>query len=264
MYFDSHAHYYDSKLLEETKGESVDSLIDALLLDGDVSYIVNVGTNTKNSLVAIEQASKHKNMYAAVGIHPSDCKEESDFSSSLDRIRSLAVNHSDTVVAIGEIGLDYYWEPIDKEMQKAYFEAQLELARELSLPVIIHDREAHGDCFDIVMSHKDVKGVFHSYSGSVEMARELIKNGWMISFSGTLTFKNAKRVVEVASALPKDKVLVETDCPYLTPHPHRGKINHSGYLKYTNDALSEIWGIESNECARITCENAKRFFGINT
>lgn len=263
MYFDSHSHYYDSKLLSQTENESVDSLIDALLLDGYVSYIVNVGTNTNNSPVAIEQAKKHRNMYAAVGIHPSDCSEENDIESALSSIESLIMNNRETVVAIGEIGLDYYWEPVQRELQAEYFEAQLQMAQRLDMPVIIHDREAHGDCFDTVMKYKNVRGVFHSYSGSAEMAKELIRHGWYISFSGTVTFKNAVRVAEVAKSLPHDRVLIETDCPYLTPHPHRGKINHSGYLKYTNAALASLWDVSEHECAQITLNNAKTFFGIS-
>ncbi len=262
MYFDSHSHYYDGKLIEETKNESVDSLIDALLLNGNVSYIVNVGTNTENSRIAIEQCRRHKNMYAAIGIHPSDCKEEKDMATALATIEALIKENSDIVVALGEIGLDYHWEPIEKELQMAYFEAQMQMTQRLSLPVVIHDRDAHGDCFDMAMKYKGVKGVFHSYSGSLEMARELIRHGWYISFSGTVTFKNAVRVAEVARSLPHDRVLIETDCPYLTPHPHRGKVNHSGYLEYTNAAIASLWGLSPEETARITLENARELFSI--
>ena len=145
---------------------------------------------------------------------------------------------------------------------KDYFEKQLSLARELGLPVVIHDREAHGDCFDTVCRYPDVKGVFHSYSGSAEMAKELVKRGWYISFSGVLTFKNAAKVKEVAAVLPKDRVLIETDCPYLAPHPHRGEINHSGLMRFTLETLAEIWGETPEKTAEITAKNAFDLFKI--
>jgi TatD DNase family protein len=147
-------------------------------------------------------------------------------------------------------------------LQARVLEAQLEMARRHSLPVIIHDREAHGDCFETVLRYPDVTGVFHSYSGSAEMARELCRRGWFLSFSGPLTFKNAERVREAARAVPKDRLLVETDAPYLAPHPMRGKINHSGYLSYTLEVLASIWGCTPEEAAEITTENAKKLFCI--
>jgi TatD DNase family protein len=174
----------------------------------------------------------------------------------------MLLNPENKGVAVGEIGLDYYWEPFDSEKQKRYFCAQMELAQELRLPVVIHDREAHGDCFDIVCRYPNVTGVFHSYSGSPEMAIELVKRGWYISFSGTISFTNARRVREVASVLPHDRVLIETDAPYLTPHPHRGKRNDSGYLSYTCKALADVWGMEEDDVARITYQNAATLFGI--
>jgi len=143
-----------------------------------------------------------------------------------------------------------------------YFKAQMSLAAALDIPVVIHDREAHGDIMDVIREFPGVRGVLHSYSGSPEMAEELVRRGYMISFSGTLTFTNARRVKEVAQTLPRESVLIETDCPYLAPHPHRGKLNHSGYLEFTNRALSEIFGISEEECAELTEMNARRFFGI--
>ncbi len=261
MYFDSHAHYYDAKLKDEFC-EGVDNLIDSLKKDNKVSYIINVGTNIENSKIALEQARSHSGMYAAVGIHPSDCKEIKDMPSALRELEALILSDREKIVALGEIGLDYYWEPIEKERQKAYLCAQLDMAEKLCIPVIIHDREAHGDCFDTVCSKKNLRGVFHSYSGSAEMARELIRRGWYISFSGTLTFKNAERVREVARSLPRDRVLIETDTPYLTPHPFRGKVNNSGYLKYINETLASIWQISEEEAAYITSQNAKTLFNI--
>ena len=261
MYFDSHAHYYDEKLIKECT-EGVDSFIDSLMTDKNISGIINVGTNIENSYIALEQATHHKGMYAAAGIHPSDCKEISNMNEAISELEKIISENRSRVVALGEIGLDYYWEPIDKDRQKEYLYAQLDLAERLDIPVIIHDRDAHGDCFDAVSSRKNIRGVFHSYSGSAEMAKDLVRRGWYISFSGTITFKNAERVRDVARALPFDKVLIETDCPYLTPHPFRGKTNHSGYIEYTNAMLASVWNLTSEETAYITAENAKTLFGI--
>ena len=259
-YFDSHAHYYDERFESEIN-ESVDTLIDALLQDS-VSYIVNIGTSPSTSRLAIEQAKRHANMYTAIGIHPSDTRFLSDIDSELAEIESLICDPENKCVCLGEIGLDYHYEGTDKEKQMEYFERQMLLAEKLGLPVSIHDREAHGDVMDVIRRHPNVKGILHSFSGSPEMAEELVRLGYYISFSGTLTFTNAKKPREVATVLPKDKVLIETDCPYLTPHPHRGKTNHSGYLSYTNAVLAGIWGVSEEECARITEENARRILGI--
>ena len=153
--------------------------------------------------------------------------------------------------------------PFDKSRQKAFFEAQMAFAEKHALPVIIHDREAHGDCVDMVRAFSGVVGVFHSYSGSAEMAKDLVRRGYYISFSGTISFKNARAVREAASVLPHDRVLIETDAPYLAPHPYRGRMNHSGYLAYTAEALADVWEIPLSEVARITEENAKQFFRLN-
>ena len=259
-YFDSHAHYYDERFGSELT-ESVDVLVDALLKDS-VSFILNVGTSPETSRLAIAQAKKHGNMYVAAGIHPSDTRFLTDIDKELAEIEELLTAPENKCVCLGEIGLDYHYDGTDKEKQMEYFERQMLLAEKLGLPVCIHDREAHGDVMDVIRRHPNVKGILHSFSGYTEMALELVKLGYLISFSGTLTFTNAKKPREVAAALPKDKVLIETDCPYLTPHPHRGKINHSGYLSYTNATLASIFGVSEEECARITEENARRFLGI--
>ena len=259
-FFDSHAHYYDERFSEEL-GEGVDSLIDTLFLE-NTSYIVNVGTSPETSRAAINQAKKYENMYTAIGIHPSDTRFISDMEEALEEIKSLISDKKNKCVALGEIGLDYHYPDTDKAKQMLYFEAEMKLAEELSLPVVIHDRDAHGDIMDVLRRYPNVRGVLHSFSGSPEMAAELISLGYMISFSGTLTFTNARRPREVAAAIPKECVLIETDCPYLAPHPHRGKMNHSGYLEYTASTLAEIWGVSPLECARITEENARRFFGL--
>ena len=259
-YFDSHAHYYDERFDSELT-ESVDDLIGALLKES-VSYIVNIGTSPATSRLAIEQAKRYENMYTAIGIHPSDTRFLGDADSELADIEALILDPSSKCVCIGEIGLDYHYDGTDKEKQMLYFERQMLLAEKLGLPVCIHDREAHADVMEVIRRHPSVKGILHSFSGSAEMASELVKLGYYISFSGTLTFTNARKPREVAAILPKDKVLIETDCPYLAPHPHRGKINHSGYLSYTNATLAGVFGISEEECARITEENARRIFNL--
>ena len=259
-YFDSHAHYYDERFESEIN-ESVDDLIGALLEDS-VSYIINVGTSPSASREAIAQAKKFKNMYTAIGIHPSDTRFLSDIDSELKDIEDLITDPENKCVCLGEIGLDYHYPETDKEKQRLYFERQMLLAEKLGLPVCIHDRDAHADTLDVIKKYPGVKGILHSFSGSAEMALELVKLGYYISFSGTLTFTNAKKPREVAAVLPKDMVLIETDCPYLAPHPNRGKINHSGYLSFTNATLAEVWGISEEECAKITESNAKRVFGL--
>ncbi len=260
MYFDSHAHYYDERFTEEYN-EGADKLISALL-SNSVSYIINVGTSPETSRAAIEQAKKYSNMYTAVGIHPSDTRALSDLQLELADIEGLIKSPESKCVALGEIGLDYHYPDTDKDKQMAYFEAQMQMAKRLSIPVVIHDREAHGDIMDMIRRYPEVRGVLHSFSGSPEMAEELVRLGYMISFSGTLTFKNARKPREVAAVVPREYILIETDCPYLAPHPLRGSLNHSGNLVYTNRVLSEILGITEEDCARLTENNAKRFFGI--
>ena len=259
-YFDSHAHYYDERFSEELT-EGVDDLIGTLLSDS-VSYIVNIGTSPQTSRAAIAQAKKYENMYTAIGIHPSDTRFLSDMDLEISEIEALILDKENKCVCLGEIGLDYHYPDTDKENQMKYFEAQMCLAEKLGVPVCIHDRESHADVMDVIVRHPKVKGVLHSFSGSAEMAQELVRLGWMISFSGTLTFTNAKKPREVAAKIPREFVMIETDCPYLAPHPKRGTLNHSGNLEYTCAVLASIWGVDVEECARITENNAKRFFGI--
>lgn len=265
--FDTHAHYFDKRFEREAEG-GADAILQSVMPD-PVSRIVNVGTNCENARLAIEQARTYEGMYAAIGIHPEDCHYVSDPDAALAELRTLLGDREsrkqDKIVALGEIGLDYHWQqygdiPMDKEKQAYFFDAQMDMAQELGLPVIIHDREAHGDCFETVLRYPQVKGVFHSYSGSAEMARELVKRGWYISFSGTLTFKNASRVREAAMSVPHDRLLIETDAPYLAPHPMRGRLNHSGLLLHSLDVLSELWGVNAEKAAEITFENAEKFF----
>ena len=274
--FDSHAHYFDSWYNDPAEGPLADELLPTILASsgGIVSHIVNIGTNIDTSRLALAQAARYEGMYAAVGIHPEDCQQIEGREDQMLALRAmLGCNEPDPVahrkqnkiVAIGEIGLDYYerdWLPVDRERQAWYFEQQMLLAKELNMPVIIHDREAHGDCFETILRHPDVRGVFHSYSGSVEMARELWRRGWMISFSGVVTFKNAKRVQEVAASIPLEYLMVETDAPYLAPHPHRGKRNNSSLMVHTVEMLASLHGISCEEMALLTAQNAARLFDI--
>ncbi len=264
--FDSHAHYFDARFESEAEG-GADAILQSIL-DKTVESVVNVGTNPETSRRALMQAAKYEGMYAAVGIHPEDC-HFLDEESSLAELRAILgtaeTRRRDKIVAIGEIGLDYHADcfgemPLDKAKEMRFFEAQLRLAEEVDLPVIIHDRDAHGDIFEAVLRHPDVRGVMHSFSGSPELVREYVRRGWYISFSGTVTFRNASRVREAASAVPRDRLLVETDCPYLAPHPMRGKLNHSGYLEYTLAAIADLWGVSLQEVADVTRENAQRLF----
>ena len=259
--FDSHAHYNDARFEEEYPGGVIRAIEDAKA--AGVRYILNAGTTPATSAQSLALAESYPFFYASVGIHPTDSMGIPDdvLGQALEQIRRLAAHPK--AVAIGEIGLDYHWDPDGKERQMRIFDAQLSLAEEVSLPVIIHDREAHGDCVDLVRLHPRVKGVFHSYSGSAEMARQLTDLGWYVSFSGPITYKNANRVREAAAAVPRDRLLVETDAPYLPPTPHRGEINYSGYLPFTIRALAQTIGMEDEETAELTTENALRFFGIH-
>lgn len=269
--FDTHAHYFDARFEREVEG-GADAIL-GKIMPAPISHIINVGTNCDNSRRAIAQAAGYKGMYATVGIHPEDCHYINDADAALDELRSVLGDQEsrkrNKIVALGEIGLDYHYEnygdiPMDKHKQAYFFDRQLELAKELNLPVIIHDREAHGDCFQTILSHPEVRGVFHSYSGSAEMAKELVRRGWFISFSGTLTFKNANRVREAALAVPRDRLLIETDAPYLAPHPMRGKLNHSGLMTYTVETLAQLWSCTPEEAAAQTSQNAKKLFFEDT
>ncbi len=266
--FDSHAHYFDRRF-----GDCADRILTEDVFGSGVGYVVNVGTNPKNSRIAVDMARDFAGMYATVGIHPEDLQLfGEDPEGMLSEIEAMIADEKarkeNKIVALGEIGLDYHeWangEYIpDKPLQKEYFERQLALADKYGMRVIIHDRDAHGDVFETVLRFPNVTGVFHSYSGSIEMARELMKRGWYISFSGVVTFKNAQRVREVARGIDLDKLLIETDAPYLAPHPFRGQMNHSGLMRYTAAAIAEVKGIGTDEIVRITTENARTLYGIS-
>ena len=261
--FDSHAHYYDGRF--DTLEGGAEALLEALFADS-VCGIVNIGTDLENAKAVLASAEKYPNMYAAIGIHPTDGQGYDDPEGTLAALEALLGDaesrRARKIVALGEIGLDYHYPDTDKHKQALFFDAQLRLALQQKMPVIIHDREAHGDCFDAVCRYPTLTGVFHSYSGSAEMAKDLVRRGWYISFSGVATFKNAPRVREAIAAVPLERILIETDAPYLAPHPHRGKCNHSGLARYTAAAVAEVKGIDTDSCCRITAENARKLFSI--
>ena len=253
MLFDTHAHYDD-----EAFDADRDALLAALPQRG-VGLVLDPGCDVGTSRRALTCAAAHPHVYAAVGIHPENCGGYT--AGDLEAIRALA--RQPKVVAIGEIGLDYYWaENPPRELQQQVLRDQLALARELDLPVIIHDREAHADTLAIVQEFPDVTGVFHCFSGSPEMARELLKRGWYLGFDGPVTYKNARRAPEVAAVTPLDRMLVETDSPYMTPVPYRGQRNDPGYVHLVAEKLAEWKGVTPEEIARITTENGKRLFRI--
>lgn len=254
MYFDTHAHYTD-----EAFDQDREKILSEVRASG-VELIVNAGNNMESSLASIRLANEYPYIYAAVGWHPQDAKSF-DFQIAPDLMRNWS--REKKVVAIGEIGLDYYYDHPSREEQRAVFIRQMELAKELSLPVVIHDREAHADCLEIIKGFPEVKGEFHCFSGSVEMAREIVDMGWYIGFAGVVTFKNARKANEVAAICPPDRILIETDCPYLAPVPNRGKRNDSRNINHISDKISEIKGIKAEEAARLTLYNGKVFFGIN-
>ena len=265
--FDSHAHYFDARFEREYEG-GADAILGEVMPD-PVAYVVNVGTDCRTSRLAVAQAKRFDGMYAAAGIHPGDCHDLPDVDAALDELASILgtaeTRRRDKVVALGEIGLDYHFAqygdiPMDKQKEHYIFNEQMTLAQRLDLPVIIHDREAHGDCFETVLRYPEVRGVFHSYSGSAEMARELVRRGWYLSFSGTLTFQNARQVREAALAVPRDRLLIETDAPYLAPHPKRGTLNHSGLLIHTLGVLADLWQTTPETAAEQTMQNAKKLF----
>ena len=256
LLFDTHAHYDDERFDPDR-----DEVISSLLPNG-IGWAVDVGCSFDSIPKAFELTRKHENLYFSVGFHPNDtgAAREYGVEPSLDLLRSYLKDEK--CVAIGEIGLDYHWDDVSREVQKEWLALQLDLAVETGYPVIIHDREAHGDIMDILRSYKGVTGILHSFSGSPEMAAELVKMGWYISFSGVLTFKNAARLPEVARMVPTDRMLLETDCPYLAPHPKRGERNSSLLMRYTAMKLAEIKGLSYGQVCALTTENAKRIYRL--
>lgn len=252
MFFDTHAHY-DSGAFNADRDELL-----ASMPSRGVGNIIDPGCDEASSRAAVALAEKYGFVYAAVGWQPEEWESWTD--AGIDVVRSLAGHEK--VVAIGEIGLDYYWDKEHTDIQKRMFSAQLSLARELDLPVIVHDREAHGDCLDMVRAVPEVGGVFHCFSGSAEMALQLTGMGWYLGFDGPITYKNNVKAAEVLAVCPPERILLETDSPYLTPVPYRGKRNDSSLLPYIAARVAELTGMTAESVERITHENACRLFGI--
>lgn len=254
MFFDTHAHYNDERFDEDR-----DAILSEMLQNG-VGFILNSCSSLSEVPHILALTEKYPFLYGSVGVHPHEVQSMSN--ADLDRLQEAADHEK--ILAIGEIGLDYYYDFSPRETQKKWFAAQVELAKEIGLPVIIHDRDAHGDTMDILRgcSVRDTGGVFHCYAGGVEMAREILDWGMYIAFGGSLTFKNAKKAPEVAKFVPLDRIVIETDSPYLAPVPVRGKRNSSLYIHYVAEKLAELRGISTEEIEEATARNAKRLFGL--
>ena len=252
MLFDTHAHLNDPAFDADR-----DELIAGLAEKG-VGFVMNAGCCLESSKDCIALAEKYPFIYASVGSHPDSADEVCD--EVLEQY--LQMSRHPKVKAIGEIGLDYHYEDIPREIQLKAFRAQMELARELNLPVIVHERDAHEDGMQVVRDFPDVTGVFHCYSGSAEMARQLVDKGWYIGFTGVLTFKNARKAVEVAASIPLERIVLETDCPYMAPEPFRGKRNDPGKIYRMAEKLAEIRGLSVDEIHAITVENGKKLYRI--
>lgn len=253
MLFDTHAHFDDSQF-DNDRDAAIESL-----KDFGVTNVVNIGADMQGSFDSIALAERYDFIYATVGVHPHEVENLTE--DDIDTLRNLAKHPK--VKAIGEIGLDYHYEDgTSPQMQRKWFIRQLDLAKELNMPVVIHDRESKGECLEILKEHNISNGVVHCFSGSAETAKEILKLGMMISFTGVLTFKNARRAIEACAEVPIERLMIETDCPYMAPEPHRGERNFSGYVEFVARKIAEIKGMTFDDVAKITTENAKRFYGI--
>lgn len=252
MYFDTHAHYDDSAFDADRY-----PLLERLHREG-LHCVIDPGCDLESSQAAIALAERFAFVYAAVGFHPEELEKYSP--EGLSRIEELAAHPK--CVAIGEIGLDYYWDASHKAEQQELFRRQIDLALRLGKPVIVHDREAHGDCLAIIRDYPALRGVFHCYSGSREMAEELLGRGWYLGFDGPITYKNARKALEVLECCPMERILIETDSPYLSPVPMRGKRNNSGNLPHVVDKIAEIKGLRHEEVAAASLANGCRLFGL--
>ena len=253
MLFDTHAHM-DDRAFDADREELLRSLPEQGL-----KLVMNPGCSLESSRNVSRLTREYDFLYGAVGSHPDAADEVND--AVLAEYRELC-KLNPKIRAIGEIGLDYHYEDIPRQIQMQAFRSQMELARELGLPVIVHERDAHEDGMSVVRDFPTVTGVFHCYSGSAEMARQLVDKGWYIGFTGVLTFKNARKAVEVASSIPLERIVLETDCPYMAPEPFRGKRNHPGYLYRMAEKLAEIRGISVEEIHAVTTENGRRLYRI--
>ena len=253
MLFDTHAHM-DDRAFDADRTELITSLPEQ-----GVTLVMNPGCSLASSRNADALSRQYDFLYAAVGSHPDAADEVNE--AVLNEYRQLCRSNS-KIKAIGEIGLDYHYEDIPRDIQLKAFRAQMALATELNLPVIVHERDAHADGMAVIDEFPTVKGVFHCYSGSAEMAAELVKRGWYIGFTGVLTFKNARKALEVAASIPHDRLVLETDCPYMSPEPFRGKRNDPGKLYRMAEKLAEIRCLTVEEIHTITTENGKRLYRI--
>lgn len=249
---DTHAHYDDSAF-DDDRYELLGNI-----LQNSVDSIITIGTSLEKSRFSVEIADNFDRVYASVGIHPEDCCNLPE--NYIEQLREMSKHEK--VVAIGEIGLDYHYDGYKKKEQIECFKRQLELADELSLPVIIHSRDATQDTMDILREYKP-NGVMHCFSGSAETAREIISLGMMISFTGVVTFKNARKAIEACSVVPMDRLMLETDCPYMAPVPHRGERNNSSYVRYIAEKVAEIKNLSVKEVIETCNANAISFFGLN-
>jgi len=253
IFYDTHAHYDDGRFDSDRE-----TLLPELYRQG-IGLINTIGTDIPSSRASIALAEQYPFIYAVVGGWPGNVGDMTE--ADLEEYRAMTQHKK--VVAIGEIGLDYYYDDVPRDIQKHWFDRQMALAAELQMPVVVHNRDAHGDSMDMVRKWAGrVTGVFHCFSGSAEMAQELTKLGWYVSFTGVVTFKNARRALEAVAAVPMDRIMIETDAPYLAPVPYRGRRNHSGYVPEVAKKIAEVKGLTLEEVAKITTENGKRFFRI--
>ncbi len=249
---DTHAHLDDKRLYN-----NVSELINRAKKKG-VTKIINIGITVESSEKSIELAKNYDEVYASVGIHPHDAKNAP--KGYIDRLRSMA--SQEKVIAIGEMGLDFFKNISPQQEQKDVFKEQLQLAKELNLPVIIHDRDAHEEVIEILKDYNGVRGVFHCFSGDAEVASKVLELGFYISFTGTITFKKADKLREVVRKTPMDMMMIETDCPYLAPEPFRGKLNEPAYVRLVGEAVAEEKNLHFDKVAEITTRNAVEFFNL--
>jgi len=252
MYFDTHAHY-DDKRFDDDRDEVLGSMAGA-----GVTLILNAASSVRSAKISLKLADKYSFIYASVGVHPHDSKSMTD--NTVAELEKL-LSHP-KAMAVGEIGLDFHYDFSPRDTQRLRFREQLELARAVKKPVIIHERESLNDTLDIIRDYRDLTGVFHCFSGSWETARIILDMGWYLSFTGVVTFKNARRALEVLEKAPADRIMLETDCPYMSPEPMRGRRNSSLYLPYIADKVAQTRNMAADEVAALTMENGLRFFGI--
>lgn len=254
MLFDTHCHL-DAAAFDGDRAAMLERA-----KDRGVGLFLCPGTNVMTSSAAVALSKAEPQVYAAVGIHPQEAAGAT--AEAFDALRHW-LQAEPKVKAVGEIGLDYHWPEPSRDVQQAVFIEQVKLAASLDVPLIIHDREAHGDTLDILRRYgQGTRGVFHCYSGSLEMAEQLVKMGYYIGFTGSMVFANSRKLKKIVQALPEDRILIETDCPYLTPPPHRGERNEPAYVRYMAEEVARLRQLTPQEAARLTCENGKRLFSI--